>query len=412
MFKEDQLGEMTSAVKDWEKKYRDRFKKERKTEEEFVCDSGIPVNRVYTPLDLEKKGFDPANDLGLPGEYPYTRGITPTGYREELWRVTQVSGYPTPEDTNKLWKEMVQAGLRFAYIAFDLPCQLGIDPDNPRAEGEIGRVGVSLVSQRDWEIAFDGIDISKIRVSSNGNAMAIIVIANYLCLARKQGIDWKNLEGACQNDILKEYIARGNYIFPPEPSLRLIGDSLHYCAENVPRYQPIEVSSAHYSEFQATPLHEAAFALADAFCYLQTAVDRGIDIDLIAPGIGFIIGNDHYGFFQEIAKARAMRRIYARVLKERFGAKKPESQIISLHVEQGGNSLQRKQYLNNIARSTIATVVGALSNVQNIGLRAYDEQFGIPTQEAIITNIRLQHVVAQETGITDTVDPLAGSYFV
>ncbi|MFC2067384.1 methylmalonyl-CoA mutase family protein, partial [Chloroflexota bacterium] len=412
MFKEDKLEELRGAVKGWEKKYQDRFKNERKPEEEFACDSGISVKRVYTPLDLAEKGFDYMKDLGLPGEYPYARGITPGGYREELWHVSQYSGRPTPEESNKLWKAAIEAGMNYCYIAYDLPTQLGLDPDNPRAEDEVGRVGISMVSQRDWEIAFDGIDLNKIRVAQVANAMGFIGIANYLCLARKRGIDWKQLHGACQNDILKEYLARGNYIFPPEPSIRLVGDALVFCSKNVPNYQAIQVTGAHYSESQATPVHEAAFALADAFCYMQAAVDRGIDIDVIAPNMQFLPGTEHYGFFQEIAKFRAWRKIYARVLKESFGAKKPESMMARLYVEEGGNSLQRKQYLNNIARITMSIVVAALSGAQHIGLRAYDEQFGIPTQEAIITNVRLQHVVAQETGITDTVDPLAGSYFV
>ncbi|MDO8567847.1 MAG: methylmalonyl-CoA mutase family protein [Dehalococcoidales bacterium] len=410
MFEKDKLTEISKEVKAWEKKNQERFKKERKPE--FTCDSGIPVRRVYTPLDLEQKGFDYMKDLGLPGEYPYTRGTLPGGYREELWHISQVSGYATPEETNKLWKASIQAGLASPYIAYDLPCQLGLDPDNPRAEGEVGRVGVSLVSQRDWEVAFDGIDVGKIKVVQVANAHGAIGIANHLCLAKKQGVSFDKLLGVCQNDILKEYIARGNYIFPPEPSLRLVSDTLAYCGKNVPNYQPIQVSSAHYSESQATPVHDAAFCLADAFCYLQGAVDSGVDVDLIAPGMQVISGTEHYGFFQEVAKHRAMRKIFAKTLKERFKAKKVESMMLSLYVAQGGNSLQRKQYLNNIARSTLATLVAALVGGQHVDLRAYDEQFGIPTQDAIIANIRIQHVVAQETGVTDTVDPLGGSYFV
>ncbi|MDO8568996.1 MAG: methylmalonyl-CoA mutase family protein [Dehalococcoidales bacterium] len=412
MVVDNKLEELRREVKVWEKKYRERFKRERKSEAEFACDSGIPVRRVYTPLDLEEKGFDYTRDLGMPGEYPYTRGITPGGYREALWRITQVSGYATPEDSNKLWKEQCEAGLNSAYIAYDLPCQLGLDPDNPRAEGEVGRVGVSLVSQRDWEIAFDGIDVGNFKVIQVANAHGAIGIANHLCLARKQKVPYTKLTGICQNDILKEYVARGNYIFPPEPSLRLVTDTLYYCAKNVPKYQPIEVCSAHYSESQATPVHDAAFCLADAFAYLQSAAEHGVDIDLVAPGMGVIVGNDHYGFFQEIAKVRAMRKIYATTMKERFKVKKPESMMMALHIGQGGNSLQRKQYLNNIARITLANLAAALVGSQHINLRTYDEQFGIPTQEAMVQNIRIQHVIAQETGVCDTVDPLGGSYFV
>ncbi|MDO8568999.1 MAG: methylmalonyl-CoA mutase family protein [Dehalococcoidales bacterium] len=412
MFKEEKLSGIRSAVKSWEKKNQERFKKERKSPEEFCCDSGIQVRRVYTPLDLEEKSFDYMKDLGLPGEFPYTRGITPGGYREQLFQVSQYSGHPLPEESNKLWKAAYQAGMTSCYIAYDLPTQLGLDPDNIKAEGEVGRVGASLVSQRDWEVAFDGLDLSKMRVSQVANAMGMFGISNYLCLAKKQGVNLQNIEGGCQNDILKEYIARGNYIFPPVPSMRMVADALAYCAKHAPKFQAIQVCSAHYSESQATPVHDASFALADAFAYLQSAIDNGVDVDVIAPGMQFLTGDEHYGFFQEIAKHRAMRKVYAEIMKDRFKAKKPESMMFRMYVAQGGNSLQRKQYLNNIARSTLATLVAALAGAQHIDLRAYDEQFGIPTQEAIITNIRIQHVVAQETGVTDTVDPLAGSYFV
>ena len=408
----DQSRELRDAVGSWEKKYQDRFKKERRPEEEFVDDSGIKINRLYTPLDLEAKGFDYMEALGLPGEYPYVRGITPGGYRERLWRVSHPSGYALPEDTNKLWKAAIQAGLNQCHIIYDLPTQLGLDPDHPRAEGEVGRVGVSLVSQRDWEVAFDGIDLSKIRVSQTAIAMGVIGIANYLCLAKKQGLDWRTLDSSCQNDILKDYVARGTYIFPPTPSVRLVIDCLGFCAEHAPRYQALQVCSVQYSESQMTPVHEAAFTLADAFCYLQAAVDRGIDIDRIAPGIEFLTQNEHYGFFQEIAKHRAIRKIYSKALKDRFGAKKPESMMCRFHIVQGGNSLQRQQYLNNIVRSAIAGLGAVMAGAQHVNLRTYDERFGIPTEEALITNVRLQHVLAQETGITDTVDPLAGSYFV
>jgi methylmalonyl-CoA mutase N-terminal domain/subunit len=412
VFEERKIRELRMAVNEWEKKYQREFQEERKSEDKFVCDSGIPIKRVYTPLDLVEKGIDYLKDLGLPGEFPYTRGITPTGYRKKFWEIGQYGGHATPEESNSLWKQAIEAGADVIFIAYDLPTQLGLDPGNPRAEGEVGRVGVSLVSQQDWEIAFEGIDITKLCISQVANAHAIAAIANHVCLAEKRGADLRSLRGRCQNDVLKEYLVRGNYIFAPEFSLRLITDIITYCAQNLPSYDPITVCSAHYSESQCTPVHDAAFALADAFCYLQAAVERGIDIDLVSPHVGIFVGHEHYGFFQEIAKMRAIRRIWARVLKERFGVKKPESLRCKITSAQGGNSLQRQQYLNNIGRTTISILVAVLGGAEAIDLRTYDEQFGIPSVEAIITNVRLQHVVAQETGIADVVDPLGGSYFI
>jgi methylmalonyl-CoA mutase N-terminal domain/subunit len=298
------------------------------------------------------------------------------------------------------------------YIAYDLPTQLGYDPDSPQAQGEVGRVGVSLTTQKDWEIAFDGIDLGKVRISQVPNAVAAFQIGNHICLAEGRGLPLSSMRGFCQNDILKEYIVRGNYIYPPGPSLRLAVDAVAYCAQYAPQYRAMSVTGSHFSESQATPVHDAAFMLADAFCYIEAALERGLDVDTIASGIEFSTGIEHYSFFEEIAKHRAIRRIYGRTLKDRFKAKRPESMIARIGSSQGGNSLHREQYLNNIARSAICGVVAALSGVERLSLRAYDEQYGIPTTEAMVASTRVMHVVTQETGITDTVDPLAGSYFV
>ncbi len=406
--------QLEQLVSEWEERYKEEFKKERKPEEEFISCSGIPIKRVYTPLDLESKNFDYIKDLGMPGDYPFTRDVSPIGRRGQLPTLQVYTGYPTPEESNRAWKEFIEAGkgLTVIYIAYDLPTQVGYDPDDTRAEGEVGRVGVSLVSQRDWEIAFDNIDISKVTVNQVFNALAAVGIANHICLAQNRGLDLKSLSGGCQNDILKEYIVRGNYIFPVPQALRLTIDTLSFCAKEVPKFETMQVAGQHFSEFQATPVHDAAFMLADAFCVIENAVNMGIDVDLIASSMSFRPGIDHYSFFEEIAKLRAIRKIYSRILKERFKAKKPESMVARIGGAQGGNSLQRAQYLNNIARSAICAVAGLLGGAHNVGLRAYDEQYGIPTTEAMVASIRVMHVVNQETGITDTVDPLAGSYFV
>lgn len=410
MFTEESLTQIRKAKEKWEKENSETFAQERK--QTFTSEQGLEVKRLYTPLDLAERGFDYLRDLGLPGEYPYTRGISPNMYRGALWSYSQYSGYPTPEQSNELWKRQIAAGENLVYIAYDLPTQLGYDPDNPRVEGEVGRVGVSLTSLRDWEVAFDGIDIEKVLVSQVLNAPGAIGIACHLALAEKRGTDLKKLRGICQNEILKEYISRGNYIFPPAPSVRLVVDCLAYCGRHVPNYQPIQVSSYHPSERGATPVHEAAFALATAFAYIQSATDRGISVDLVAPGMQFLTAHRHIDFFHEIAKLRAMRRIYARVLRDRFQAKNPQSMMARWYSAINGTSLQREQYLNNIARIALGVLVGALAGCQVIDTRAYDEQFGIPTVEALVTSARCQQVVAHETGVGDTVDPLGGSYFV
>jgi len=410
----EKLIERDEALRDaaqaWERRNQEAFRTE--TKEKFVTDEGVEIKRVYTPLDLMEKGFDYQGDLGFPGGYPYTRAITPTLYRSNLWRISQYSGYATPEECNDLWKAQVQSGLNTIYIAYDLPTQLGYDPDYPEAEGEVGRVGASLVSLRDWEIAFDGIDIEGVLVSQVINAPAAIGIALQLAYARKRGVPWTKLKGIAQNDILKEYIARGNYIFPPEPAIRLLVDSLSFCAENVPNYIPITVSAYHFSEQGADRVHEIAFALADAVTYLEAAKERGVDLDLILPQLMWLVSHEHCDFFSEIAKLRAMRKLWARITKERFQVKKPESMQCRLYSAQSGLSLTREQYINNIARTGISALAAALAGVQTIDLRTYDEHWGIPSKEAELTNVRIQQVVGYETGVTQTVDPLGGSYYV
>jgi methylmalonyl-CoA mutase, N-terminal domain len=394
----------------WEQRHEKAFATE--TKEKFLSEEGIEIKRVYTPLDLAERGFDYLKDAGFPGAYPFTRAITPTQYRSGLWRISQYSGYSTPEECNDLWRAQVSTGLNTVYIAYDLPTQLGYDPDHPEAEGEVGRVGVSLVSLRDWEIAFDGIDIQQAIISQVINAPGAVGIAMHLAFAEKRGVPWSELKGVVQNDVLKEYIARGNYIFPPEPAIRLVVDGLEFAAREMPNYTPITVCTVHFSEQGADRVHEIAFAFADAIAYLEAARDRGIDPDLLCPHIMWLTSHDHCGFFDEIAKLRAMRKLWSRITKERFQVKQPESMMCRLYSAQGGSSLCKEQYINNIARTSISALAAALAGAQTIDLRTYDEQWGIPSKEAELTNVRIQQVVGHETGVTDTVDPLGGSYYV
>ncbi|MBI2832444.1 MAG: methylmalonyl-CoA mutase [Chloroflexi bacterium] len=412
MFEKAKIDELKTDIKKWEKENSARLRTLRKPVEEFATESGIPVKTVYTPADLSDKGFDYSKDLGLPGQYPFTRGVSPSMYREKLWHSSIYSGYPTPEECNDLWKTIVAGGGREIFIAFDLPTQLGIDPDNKRAEGEVGRVGVSLSSLKDWEIGFDGIDLRKISLSVNLNAPGIIAIATHLTLAKQRGLDLAEIEGTCQNDILKEYTARGNFIYAPKHGVRLVGDTLAYCAGRSPLYRPIQICGMHFGDSGVPPVREVALALCDAIAYYDDATKKGINIDDIAPGVSFLMCTEYDSFFDQIAALRAMRKLYARILKERYGAKKPESLMAHFFGGQGGKTYTRQQYLNNIGRITLSVLAGALAGCERIVVSAYDEQFGIPTKDAMLTTARIQNILSYETGVPDTVDPLGGSYFV
>lgn len=401
--------DLRARLRSWEEKHAEAFKRERKPE--FVDDYGMPVKRLYTPLDLEERKFDYLNDVGFPGEYPFVRDIRPSGYRASSWQVGQYMGHETPEKSNKLWKAATAAGGAIT-VAFDLVAQLGLEPDEPRAEGEVGRVGVPLYSLRDWEVALDGIDLSKVTLNANLNATGIVAIASHLIMAEKQGIEQSKVIGQCQNDILKEHAVRGNFIFPIEHGVRLVVDCLSYCGKHVPNYVPSIICMKHYSDSGSSRVHAAAFGLGDGFAYFQAAVDRGVDIDLIAPRVQFMVSAEHFGLFQEVAVLRAARRVYAEQMKRRFNPDTERAMMGRWHAVEGGTSLTRGHYLANVARSAMACLAGALGGCERIATRTFDEMFGIPSQEACVTNVAVQHVVAQETGVTDTIDPLAGSYFV
>jgi methylmalonyl-CoA mutase N-terminal domain/subunit len=413
MFDKAYLEELAQAIAEWEKNNNKEFNNERQTE--FTTEEEeISIRRIYTPVDLANKGYDYMQDVGLPGSYPFTRGISPTMYRGQLWKHTQYAGFATAEETNKLFRKIVeeggtQAGLS---LAFDLPTQLGYDVDYPMAHGEVGKTGIILKSFKDWEKIFEGIDIGKVYTYSVSNAQAIVTMAMHFLLATKQGVDLKMLRGGMQNDILKEYVARGNFIYPIKHAMRLAADTVVYCAENVPFYQPISVGQIHICESGANRVHQAAYTLAIMMAYLDAVVKRGVDIDKVASKVFVMTAQNHTDFFGEIAKLRALRKLWAKIIKERYDAKEPDSMKLVMMTHNGGSYLTREQPLNNIVRSAIACLIGALAGVQHIGLRTMDEVYGIPSTEAEIICIRTQQVIAYETNITNTIDPLGGSYYL
>lgn len=403
-----------SAVAQAAAAWEDRHGKEiaEATSTTHATDFGLPIKTVYGPHDLEAQGFDFGRDVGFPGEFPYTRGNTATMYRKEPWRIGQYAGFATARESNALFRRLIAQGQTELSLAFDLPTQLGYDPDDPASRGEVGKVGLNVASMRDWEQVFDGIPMKDVYVYSVSNAQAAITIAMHLLLAERQGADLSRLRGGVQNDVLKEYIARGNYIFPIEAGMRLAADTLIHTAERTPEYWCINVGGYHIGEAGGHSVTEAAFSLAIAFAYLDEVQRRGVDPERIASKISFLMVPNHNKFFEDIGKFRACRRLWARLLQRRYGVKEPNALIFRLYAHNPGSVMTRQQPETNITRSAIAAVVGALSGAQNICLRTMDECLGIPSEESQIIAIRSQQVVAYETGITKTVDPLGGSYYV
>lgn len=410
MSESKELRKIKKEREAWEKAHGEELKGE--DPQKFVTDFGAVIKPVYTPEDLEEKGFDYVRDVGFPGGFPYTRGNTATMYRQQLWRIGQYAGFATAQESNVLFKNLIRQGSTELVLAFDLPTQLGYDPNDSVSRGEVGKVGMSLASLRDWEVIFDGIPLDKMYVYSVSNAQAAITIAMHLILAKRQGADLKKLRGGMQNDVLKEYIARGNYIFPIEASMRLAADTIIYCAEQVPEYWVMNVCGYHISESGGNTVHEGAFMLANALAYLDAVAKVGVPVEKVASKLSFVMCPNHNKFFEEVGKFRACRRLWARLLRDRYGVKDPNALIFRVYGHNGGSVLTRQQPVTNIARSAIAAVVGALCGVQNIVLRAMDEYAGIPGEESNVIGIRSQQVVAYETGITKTVDPLGGSYYV
>jgi len=377
---------------------------ERKTKFEGV--SLEPVERLYTGADTEG-----VSEIGFPGEYPYKRGIHPTGYRGKLWTMRQFAGFSSPEETNRRFKYLMEHGQTGLSVAYDLPALMGLDADSPLSEGEVGKCGVAVSSLADMEVLFDGIPLDQVTVSQTINAPAPIFLAMYLVVAEKQKADFKRISGTLQNDILKEYIAQKEWIFPIKPAMKLVIDTFEYTTKYVPKYNPISISGYHIREAGATALQELAFTLRDGVEYVQYGVDRGMDIDEFVPRLSFFF-NAHNDFFEEIAKYRAARVIWARTMKERFGAKNPRTMQLRFHTQTAGVSLTVQQPLNNIARVAIQALAGVLGGTQSLHTDSYDEALALPSDQAALIALRTQQIIAEETGVVNTVDPLGGSWYV
>lgn len=375
---------------------------------EFKTFSKISIKRLYTPADVE---IDYLKDLGFPGMYPFTRGVQPTMYRGRLWTMRQYAGFGTAEDTNKRYHYLLNAGQTGLSVAFDLPTQIGYDSDHPMSEGEVGKCGVAIDTIQDMEILFDGIPLDKVTTSMTINSTCAIILAMYIAVAEKQGVPQKELRGTVQNDILKEYIARGTYIFPPEPSMRLVRDVILYCKDNLPQWNSISISGYHIREAGATAVQEVAFTLANAITYVSKIVESGVDVDEFAGRLSFFF-NSHNNFFEEIAKFRAARRLWAKIMKERFNAKKPASMMLRFHTQTAGCTLTAQQPDNNIVRVTLQALAAVLGGTQSLHTNSRDEALALPTEESAQIALRTQQIIAYESGVADFIDPMAGSYVV
>lgn len=410
MFDEKELkkikGEKEKWTEDAVEKAISRFP-ERKGK--FTTGSNLEVDRLYTPVDVEKSSY--SKKLGFPGEYPFTRGVQPTMYRGRLWTMRQYAGFATAEESNKRYKYLLEQGQTGLSVAFDLPTQIGYDSDHGLSEGEVGKVGVAIDSLEDMEILFDGIPLDKVSTSMTINAPASILLAMYIAVAEKQGVSKGSLRGTIQNDILKEYIARGTYIFPPGPSMRLITNIFEYCSKEVPKWNTISISGYHIREAGSTAVQEVAFTLADGIAYVEAAMEAGLDVDDFAPRLSFFF-NAHNDLLEEVAKYRAARRLWAKIMKERFNAKKEKSLMLKFHTQTAGSTLTAQQPDNNIIRVTIQTLAAVLGGTQSLHTNSKDEALALPTEEAVRIALRTQQIVAHESGVGETIDPLAGSYYI
>ncbi len=407
--KED-LQQIKDARTNWEQgplqKVLNRFP-ERKPE--FKTPSGTEVKRVYTPEDVAELDYN--CDLGFPGQYPFTRGVQPTMYRGRLWTMRQYAGFATAEESNERYKYLLEQGQTGLSVAFDLPTQIGYDSDHSLSAGEVGKVGVAIDSLADMEILFDGIPLDKVSTSMTINAPAAVLLAMYMGVAEKQGVPFNKLSGTIQNDILKEYVARGTYIFPPAPSMRLITNIFEFCSQNVPDWNTISISGYHIREAGSTAAQEIAFTLSNGIAYVQAAIDAGLNVDDFAPRLSFFF-NSHLDFFEEIAKFRAARRLWARIMKERFGAKKEKSWMLRFHTQTGGSTLTAQQPDNNIVRVALQALAAVLGGTQSLHTNSRDEALALPTEDSVRIALRTQQIIAYESGVADTIDPLAGSYYV
>jgi methylmalonyl-CoA mutase, N-terminal domain len=394
----------------WEENtLRPTLEKSPERQTEFTTISGYPIRRLYTPADLP--GWDPHRDLGFPGEPPYTRGIHSTMHRGRLWTMRQFAGFGTAEDTNQRFRYLLAQGQTGLSTAFDLPTLMGYDSDHPLSEGEVGKCGVAISSLADMEVLFDKIPLASVTTSMTINSPAAVIWAMYLAVAEKQGADWKKISGTLQNDILKEYIAQKEYIYPPEPSMRLVIDTFEFAVRNTPKFNPISISGYHIREAGSTAIQELAFTLRDGMEYVEYGMRRGLDVDQFVPQLSFFF-NAHNDFFEEIAKYRAARRIWQKAMVERYKSKNPRTWALRFHTQTAGCSLTAQQPYNNVVRTAIQALAAVLGGTQSLHTNSLDEAWALPTEFAATIALRTQQIIAHETGVTNTVDPLGGSYFV
>ena len=393
----------------WNKEVSEKIKKHPERKSEFANTSGIPIKRLYTPLDFDNEAY--LGELGFPSEYPFTRGVQPTMYRGRYWTMRQYAGFATAEESNRRYRFLLEQGQTGLSVAFDLPTQIGYDSDHEMAIGEVGKVGVAIDSLKDMETLFDGIPLDKVSTSMTINAPAAVLLAMYIAVAEKQGVNSDKLRGTIQNDILKEYSSRGTYIFPPKPSMRIITDIFSYCAEKVPLWNTISISGYHIREAGSTAVQEVAFTLANGIAYVKASIDAGLDVDKFAPRLSFFF-NAHLDFFEEVAKYRAARRLWANIMRERFGAKNPRSMMIRFHTQTAGCTLTAQQPMNNIVRVAFQALSAVLGGTQSLHTNSMDEALCLPSEQAVQVALRTQQLIAYETGVADTVDPLGGAYYV
>lgn len=408
------LNEANNTIEEQQQQWEETtlqptLKKLPESNKEFTTTSLKPIARLYTPRDLADTNF--TADIGFPGQPPYTRGIHPTGYRAKVWTMRQFAGFGSAFDTNQRFKYLLEHGQTGLSTAFDLPTLMGYDSDHPMSEGEVGKCGVAIASRQDMEVLFDGIPLDQVTTSMTINCPASMIFAFFLATAEKQGASWRNVGGTLQNDILKEYIAQKEWIYPPRPAMRLVTDTFKFCAEQMPRWNSISISGYHIREAGATAAQELAFTLRDGIEYVEYGIRAGLDVDEFAPRLSFFF-NAHNDFFEEIAKYRAARRIWHRVMTERFKAKNPRSWQMRFHAQTAGVSLTVQQPINNISRVAIQALAAVLGGAQSLHADAYDEALALPTERAALIALRTQQIIASETGVTNTLDPLGGSYFV
>jgi methylmalonyl-CoA mutase N-terminal domain/subunit len=405
LFDKKEIEKIRWEKETWEREYRTLSKRD----ENFTTISGMDVPPLATPGDLD--GFDYLRDLGFPGSFPFTRGVYSTMYHGRLWTMRQFAGFGSPEDTNRRFKFLLDQGQTGLSTAFDMPTLMGYDCDHPRAMGEVGKEGVSVSSLADMEVLFDGIRLDEVTTSMTINCTASIILAMYLVVAEKQGISWDKLDGTIQNDMLKEFIAQREWICPPRPSVKIVVDMIEFCVKHVPKWHPVSISGYHIREAGSTAVQELAFTLADGIGYVQECIERGINIDDFAPQLSFFF-NVHNDFLEEVSKFRAARRMWAKIMRERFGAKNPKSWMLRTHAQTAGASLTAQQPLNNIVRVAIQALAAVFGGVQSLHTNSMDETLALPTEEAVTVALRTQQIIAEESGVVNSIDPLGGSYVI